>query len=67
MINAAEAMNGNGRLMMPPGDIQRRIALKLNFPILVGIPEENLEKSLIRLYDQETGHGVGLGLAIQAE
>jgi len=66
IVNAAEAMNGNGRLTMST----RRDPVRGCIEIVItdtgmGIPEENLEKIFDPFFTtKETGHGVGLGLAI---
>jgi two-component system NtrC family sensor kinase len=66
IVNAAEAMNGNGQLSMttlhnlPKGFIEVVIS-----DTGTGITEENLEKIFDPFFTtKETGHGVGLGLAI---
>jgi two-component system NtrC family sensor kinase len=66
IINAAEAMDGNGKLTL----ITRYNRKKKNVEIKVkdtghGITEENISKIFDPFFTtKETGHGVGLGLAI---
>ena len=66
IINAADAMNGNGELTLST----RLNSTKTFIEISVqdtghGISEENMEKIFDPFFTtKETGHGVGLGLAI---
>jgi len=66
IINAADAMNGNGELTLST----RLNSTKTFIEISVqdtghGISEENMEKVFDPFFTtKETGHGVGLGLAI---
>ncbi|MFH1524033.1 MAG: cache domain-containing protein [Chloroflexota bacterium] len=66
IINAAEAMDGNGRLILTT----RQNRKKKNVEIKVqdtghGIAAENMKKIFDPFFTtKETGHGVGLGLAI---
>ena len=66
IINAAEAMEGTGRLtittIMDPADHSIDVDVQDSGP---GIPPENIEKIFDPFFTtKETGHGVGLGLAI---
>lgn len=66
ILNAAEAMEGNGRLEIASNLDQNEgfveIQIKDSGP---GITEENLEKVFDPFFTtKEAGHGVGLGLAI---
>lgn len=66
VVNAAEAMNGIGQLSMTT----RRDQANANIEVIFsdtgsGISEENQEKIFDPFFTtKETGHGVGLGLAI---
>ncbi len=66
IVNAAEAMNGNGQLSMTTRRDNVRGCIETIFSDTgTGIPEENLEKIFDPFFTtKETGHGVGLGLAI---
>ena len=66
IVNAAEAMNGNGRLTMTTRRDLVRGCIEIVFTDTgMGIPDENLEKIFDPFFTtKETGHGVGLGLAI---
>ncbi len=66
IVNAAEAMNGNGRLIMTTRRDTNRGCIEVTFTDTgMGISEENLEKIFDPFFTtKETGHGVGLGLAI---
>jgi two-component system NtrC family sensor kinase len=66
IVNAAEAMEGNGRLSI--SSIVDRNTKCIEIEVTdtgPGIPEENIEKIFDPFFTtKETGHGVGLGLAI---
>ncbi len=66
IVNAAEAMNGNGQLTMTTRRDPVRRSIEITFSDTgIGISEENLEKIFDPFFTtKETGHGVGLGLAI---
>lgn len=66
IVNAAEAMNGNGQLIMTTRRDQIKGCIEIVFSDNgMGISEENLEKIFDPFFTtKETGHGVGLGLAI---
>ncbi|OGO26112.1 MAG: hypothetical protein A2136_04575 [Chloroflexi bacterium RBG_16_54_11] len=66
IVNAAEAMNGNGQLSMTTQRDPVKGCIEIVFSDTgTGIPEENLEKIFDPFFTtKETGHGVGLGLAI---
>jgi two-component system NtrC family sensor kinase len=66
IVNAAEAMNGNGQLTMTTRRDQARGCIEIVFSDTgMGISQENLEKIFDPFFTtKETGHGVGLGLAI---
>jgi two-component system NtrC family sensor kinase len=66
IVNAAEAMNGNGRLTMITRRYPEKGCIEIEFSDTgSGIPDENLEKIFDPFFTtKETGHGVGLGLAI---
>jgi two-component system, NtrC family, sensor kinase len=66
IVNAAEAMNGNGQLSMTTRRDPVRGCIEVVFSDTgTGISEENLEKIFDPFFTtKETGHGVGLGLAI---
>lgn len=66
IVNAAEAMNGNGRLTMTTRRDPTRGCIEITFTDTgIGISENNLEKIFDPFFTtKETGHGVGLGLAI---
>ncbi len=66
IVNAAEAMNGNGQLSMTTihNQVKKFIEIVIS-DTGSGITEENLEKIFDPFFTtKETGHGVGLGLAI---
>ncbi len=66
IINAAEAMEGGGRLSMATHyDAQHRV-IEVEFQDTGhGIPEENLERIFDPFFTtKDAGHGTGLGLAI---
>jgi two-component system NtrC family sensor kinase len=66
IVNAAEAMNGNGQLSISTIHDKTRDCIEITFSDTgTGISEENLEKIFDPFFTtKETGHGVGLGLAI---
>ncbi len=66
IVNAAEAMNGNGQLSISTKHDLERESIEITFSDTgTGISEENLEKIFDPFFTtKETGHGVGLGLAI---
>lgn len=66
IVNAAEAMNGNGQLSMTTShDLVKGFIEIIISDTGTGITEENLEKIFDPFFTtKETGHGVGLGLAI---
>ncbi|MBN2493742.1 MAG: PAS domain S-box protein [Deltaproteobacteria bacterium] len=66
MVNAAEAMNGRGKLGIRTWtDPDARTAGVAISDTGVGIPKESLDKLYEPFYTtKETGHGTGLGLAI---
>ena len=66
IVNAAEAMDGVGQLRMSTHITPDRQSINIVFTDTGhGISEENLEKIFDPFFTtKETGHGVGLGLAI---
>jgi len=66
IVNAAEAMSGNGQLSITTKRDLARGCIEITFSDTgTGISEENLEKIFDPFFTtKETGHGVGLGLAI---
>jgi two-component system NtrC family sensor kinase len=66
IVNAAEAMNGNGQLSMTTlHNLTKGFIEVVISDTGTGITEENLEKIFDPFFTtKETGHGVGLGLAI---
>ena len=66
IVNAAEAMNGNGHLSISTIHDKTKDCIEITFSDTgTGISEENLEKIFDPFFTtKETGHGVGLGLAI---
>jgi signal transduction histidine kinase len=66
IINAAEAMNGNGRLTLVTRYVPAEGAVEIEFTDTGhGIKEENLERIFDPFFTtKEVGHGTGLGLAI---
>ena len=66
IVNAAEAMNGNGQLFLTTRRDPIGECIEIAFADTgMGIPEENLEKIFDPFFTtKDTGHGVGLGLAI---
>ncbi len=66
IINAADAMNGNGQLTLSTKLNQTKTCIEISVQDTGhGITEENIEKIFDPFFTtKETGHGVGLGLAI---
>jgi two-component system NtrC family sensor kinase len=66
IINAAEAMNGSGRLKLATRSDPNREFIEVELADTgPGIARENLEKIFDPFFTtKDTGHGVGLGLAI---
>jgi two-component system NtrC family sensor kinase len=66
IANAAEAMNGNGQLFVSTRREKTKECIEIIFSDTgSGISEENLEKIFDPFFTtKDTGHGVGLGLAI---
>lgn len=66
IINAAEAMDGNGLLTLSTQYNRENNSVEIIFQDTgQGISEENMEKIFEPFFTtKETGHGVGLGLAI---
>jgi len=66
IVNAAEAMNGSGQLSISSNHHKTSDCIEVTFSDTgSGITEENLEKIFDPFFTtKETGHGVGLGLAI---
>lgn len=66
IVNAAEAMNGTGKLSISTLCDKVKGCIEITFSDTgSGISEENLEKIFDPFFTtKETGHGVGLGLAI---
>ncbi len=66
IINAAEAMDGNGRLTLATRYIRSKKVVEIKVQDTGhGITQENISKIFDPFFTtKETGHGVGLGLAI---
>ena len=66
IINAADAMNGNGQLILSTKHNRTKACIEISVQDTGhGISEENMEKIFDPFFTtKETGHGVGLGLAI---
>jgi two-component system NtrC family sensor kinase len=66
IINAADAMNGNGQLILSTKHNRAKTCIEISVQDTGhGISEENMEKIFDPFFTtKETGHGVGLGLAI---
>lgn len=66
IINAAEAMDGNGRLILTTKHNRKKKTVEIKVQDTGhGITQENLTKIFDPFFTtKETGHGVGLGLAI---
>ncbi len=66
IINAADAMNGNGQLTLSTRLNSEKTYIEISVQDTGhGISEENMEKIFDPFFTtKETGHGVGLGLAI---
>jgi two-component system NtrC family sensor kinase len=66
IINAADAMNGTGQLTLSTKYNRAKECVEINVQDTgQGISEENMEKIFDPFFTtKETGHGVGLGLAI---
>lgn len=66
IINAADAMNGNGQLTLTTKYNRTKTCIEISVQDTgSGISEENMEKIFDPFFTtKETGHGVGLGLAI---
>jgi two-component system NtrC family sensor kinase len=66
IINAAEAMDGNGRLTLITRYLKKKKIVEIKIQDTGhGITKENIGKIFDPFFTtKETGHGVGLGLAI---
>jgi two-component system NtrC family sensor kinase len=66
IINAADAMNGNGQMTLSTMLNYKKTCIEISVKDTGhGITEENMEKIFDPFFTtKETGHGVGLGLAI---
>jgi two-component system NtrC family sensor kinase len=66
ILNAADAMDGNGTLTLTTKHLRKKKAIEIKVQDSGhGISKENMSKIFDPFFTtKETGHGVGLGLAI---